>query len=234
MDKSRTELMLGKGGVERLSQAHVAVFGIGGVGGFAVEALARAGVGSLTLVDSDVVSASNINRQIIALNSTVGKSKVEIMRERIHDINPECKVYIHKLFFSQQTKELFDFKKYDYVIDAIDSVKSKLDLISFVREADTPIISAMGAGRKLDPTAFEVSDIKKTSVCPLARAVRVALKKRGIEHLKVVYSKEPPTDLTPCEDGHTVPGSVSFVPSVMGLILASEVIKDIALERKIT
>lgn len=231
MDKTRTELLLGCGAVKRLSDAHVAVFGVGGVGGFAVEAIARAGIGEITLVDSDEVTASNVNRQIIALSSTVGRAKVDVMEERIKDINPEATVHAIKLFYSEETKAIFDFAKYDYVIDAIDSVKSKVDLIASVKKAGTPIISAMGAGKKLDPTRFEVSDISKTSVCPLARAVRTALKKEGVTSLKVVYSKEPPTE-PPCDAPslsaeERAPGSVSFVPSVMGLIIGGEVIKDL-------
>lgn len=227
MDKSRTELLLGKSAVERLEKAHVAVFGVGGVGGFAAEALVRAGVGKITLVDSDTVSESNVNRQIIALSSTVGRPKVEVMKERMLDINPDLTVEIHKTFYSEQTRDGFDFKSYDYVVDAIDSVRSKVDLIVTAKKHGTRIISAMGAGRKLDPTAFTVSDISKTSVCPLARAVRIALKKHGITSLKVVFSKEPPVPLLDGEDG-AVPGSVSFVPGVVGLIMAGEVIKDLA------
>ncbi len=231
MDKTRTELLLGYGAVKRLSDAHVAVFGVGGVGGFAVEALARAGVGEITLVDSDEVSDSNVNRQIIALSSTVGRTKVDVMKDRIKDINPDASVHAVKLFYSEQTRESFDFTKYDYVIDAIDSVRSKVDLIATVKRVGTPIISAMGAGKKLDPTRFEVSDISKTSVCPLARAVRAALRKEGVTSLKVVYSKEPPV-CPPCDapslpEGESAPGSVSFVPSVMGLIIGGEVIKDL-------
>ena len=223
--------MLGKTAVKRLSGAHVAVFGIGGVGGFATEALARAGVGKLTLIDSDKVSESNINRQIIALSSTVGRAKVEVMRERVLDINPEATVQTHEVFYSEETKGLFNFSEFDYVIDAIDSVKSKVDLILTAKAANTPIISAMGAGKKLDPTRFVVSDIKKTTVCPLAKAVRTALRKQGVDTLKVVYSTEtpvtPPAD-APDMGGENAPGSISFVPSVMGLILAGEVIKDLA------
>ena len=231
MDRTRTELMLGVSSSKKLSDAHVAIFGVGGVGGFATEAIARAGVGKITLVDSDTVSESNINRQIVALTSTVGQAKVEVMKARILDINPSAEVNTFEVFYSEETKSLFDFKSFDYVVDAIDSVGSKVDLISTAKAAGTPIISAMGAGKKLDPTKFEVSDISKTSVCPLARAVRTSLKKRGITSLKVVYSKELPTE--PPEDAPVLtgdtraPGSVSFVPSVMGLIMAGEVIKDI-------
>lgn len=223
----RTERLLGKERVERLRASHVAVFGVGGVGGFAVEAIARAGVGEITLIDSDTVALSNINRQIIATHSTLGRAKTEVMRERILDINPDCKVNIHTLFFSEETEHLFNFSDYDYVIDAIDSVASKVELITLAIGAGTPIISAMGAGNKLDPTAFTVSDISKTTVCPLARAVRLALRRRGINHLKVVYSREEPTG----EGERGAPASISFVPSVMGLILAGEVIKDIAKEK---
>ena len=227
---SRTEMLLSEDGVEKLKNACVAVFGVGGVGGYAVEALARAGVGEIHLIDSDKVSVSNINRQIIATHLTVGKFKTEAMKERIHSINPEAKVICHSLFFDESTKCQFEFTKYSYVIDAIDSLSAKVELIATATEAGVSIISAMGAGNKLDPTLFEVSDISKTTVCPLARAVRIALRKRGINHLKVVYSKEPPVIPPEVSDGvkKRVPGSISFVPSVMGLILAGEVIKDIA------
>ena len=227
---SRTEMLLSEEGVEKLKNSCVAVFGVGGVGGYAVEALSRAGVGEIHLVDSDRVSVSNINRQIIATHSTVGQYKTEAMRERILSINPEAKVVCHSLFFDESTKTEFDFTKYSYVIDAIDSLSAKVELIATATEAGVGIISAMGAGNKLDPTQFEVSDISKTTVCPLARAVRIALRKRGINHLKVVYSKEPPVIPPEVSDGvkKRVPGSISFVPSVMGLILAGEVIKDIA------
>ena len=221
----RTEMLLGREGVLRLSGARVAVFGVGGVGGYAVEALARAGVGELDLVDMDTVSESNINRQIIATYSTLGMPKTEAAKDRILSINPEARVNVYPVFFSKDNASDFDFSKYDYVIDAIDSLSSKIELISVATAAGVPIISAMGAGNKLDPTLFEVSDISKTSVCPLARAVRVALRKRGINHLKVVYSREEPH--LP-ESGERVPGSVSFVPSVMGLIIAGEVIKDLS------
>ncbi len=227
---SRTEMLLGEEGVSRLRSAKVAVFGVGGVGGYAVEALARAGVGHIELIDSDEVSISNINRQIIATHNTVGMYKTEAMRERIFSINPEAKVVCHNLFFDEKSKDVFDFSSYDYVIDAIDSLSAKIELIASAHQCGTKIISAMGAGNKLDPTRFEVSDIAKTTVCPLARAVRIALRKRGINHLKVVYSKEDPAVPPEVSDGKKirVPGSVSFVPSVMGLIIAGEVIKDIA------
>lgn len=228
---SRTEMLLGSEGVSRLKSARVAVFGVGGVGGYAAEALARAGVGNIDLIDSDRVSVSNINRQIIATHDTVGMYKTDVMRARILSINPDACVTCHSIFFDESTKGSFDFMKYDYVIDAIDSLSAKMELIASAYAADTHIISAMGAGNKLDPTRFEVSDISKTTVCPLARAVRIALRKRGINHLKVVYSKEPPVIPPEVSDGvkKRVPGSISFVPSVMGLILAGEVIKDIAI-----
>ena len=229
---SRTEMMLGTEGVDRLKAARVAVFGVGGVGGYAVEALARAGVGHFVLVDSDRVSVSNINRQIIATHDTVGMYKTDAMRDRIASINPDATVECRNLFFSADTKDSFDFSAFDYVVDAIDSLSAKVELIASTYDASVPIISAMGAGNKLDPTMFEVSDISKTTVCPLARAVRIALRKRGINHLKVVYSKEPPVITPEVGDEHKrrVPGSVSFVPSVMGLIIAGEVIKDISIK----
>lgn len=222
-------MLIGENGVEKLNRSHVAVFGVGGVGGYAVEALVRAGVGKITLVDSDRVAESNINRQIIATHNTVGQYKTEAMRDRIASINPDCEVICHSVFFDENNRSDFDFSSYDYVVDAIDSLSAKIDLISAAKESGTSIVSAMGAGNKLDPTMFEVSDISKTTVCPLARAVRIALRKRGINHLKVVYSKEEPavknnTD----ENGNRVPASISFVPSVMGLIIAGEVIKDIS------
>ena len=244
---TRTKMMLGDDGYSRLVGARVAVFGVGGVGGYAVEALARAGVGAIDLIDMDRVSESNINRQIIATRSTVGKYKTEAARERIFDINPNCTVTEHRVFFGEDTAESFDFSKYDYVIDAIDSVKQKVELIARATEAGTKIISAMGAGNKLDPTRFKVSDISKTAVCPLAKAVRTQLRKRGINHLKVVFSDEEPAvivggkneppsgeekrEVLSAEEGYSkrrAPGSISFVPSVMGLILAGEVIKDIS------
>ena len=225
----RTAMMLGSDAVTRLIGSRVAVFGVGGVGGFAVEAIARAGVGEIHLFDSDKVSRSNINRQIIALESTVGEYKTEAMKKRILDINPTASVFCYNIFVGEDNLCDIDFSAFDYVVDAIDSVRSKVALIAAAHNAGAPIISAMGAGNKLDPTRFEVSDISKTSVCPLARAVRTSLRRLGINHLKVVYSKELPVEK---EDVSTedrgAPGSVSFVPSVMGLILASEVIKDIA------
>ena len=228
---SRTEMLLGKEGVERLKNSRVIVFGVGGVGGYAVEALARAGVGDITLVDSDKVALSNINRQIIATHDTVGKYKCDVMHERILSINPDAKVEVHNLFFSAEVAEKFDFSSYNYIIDAIDSLSAKIELIALAHESGAPIISAMGAGNKLDPTRFEVSDISKTTVCPLAKAVRIALRKRGINHLKVVYSKEEPVVRNNVDsEGNRVPASISFVPSVMGLVIAGEVIKDISKE----
>lgn len=221
-------MLIGKESVEKLTNARVAVFGVGGVGGFAVEALARAGVGHIDLIDSDKVALSNINRQIIATHETVGQYKTEAARDRIATINPDCTVRCYNLFFDAESKENFTFSDYDYVIDAIDSLGAKVELIALAKEAGVEIISAMGAGNKLDPTLFEVSDISKTTVCPLARAVRIALRKRGINHLKVVYSKEEPVVKNNVdEDGNRVPASISFVPSVMGLIIAGEVIKDL-------
>lgn len=228
---SRTEMLVGKEAMEKLKAAKIAVFGVGGVGGYAVEALARAGIGDITLVDSDRVALSNINRQIIATHESVGRYKCDVMRERILSINPEAKVTVHNLFFGEETKSLFDFSTYDYIVDAIDSLSAKIELIALAKASETEIISAMGAGNKLDPTKFEVSDISKTTVCPLARAVRIGLRKRGINHLKVVYSKEEPVVKNNLDDeGNRVPASISFVPSAMGLIIAGEVIKDIALK----
>lgn len=217
----RTEQLLGSEGIERLAKARVAVFGVGGVGGYVVEALARCGVGALDLIDNDVVMPGNLNRQIIATVSTLGKAKVEAARDRVRDINPDCRVSIHKIFYLPDTAERFDFRRYDYVVDAIDTVSGKLMLAEQAGEAGTPIISAMGAGNKLDPTAFRVADIYETKVCPLARVMRRELRKRGIPSLKVVYSEEEPRSTG------AAPGSVSFVPSVAGLILAGEVVKDL-------
>ncbi len=228
----RTAMMLGEEGVERLRAARVAVFGIGGVGGYAAEALARSGVGEMHLVDADRVSLSNINRQIIATHKTVGQYKTEAARDRILEINPDAHVFCYNVFFGEDNSSLFDFSSFDYVVDCIDSLSSKILLITLAKEAGCEIISAMGAGNKLDPTRFQVADISKTEVCPLARAVRIALRKKGINHLKTVYSKEPPAVISPESDaekcdGRSAPGSISFVPSVMGLIMAGEVIKDI-------
>ena len=226
---SRTAILLGEEGIEKLKKARVAVFGVGGVGGYVVEALARSGVGALDLIDMDRVSESNINRQIIALHSTVGRLKTEVARERVKDINPDIEVRVYNVFYLPETASQFDFSKYDYVVDAIDTVSGKISLIERASASNVPVISSMGAGNKLDPTRFEVADISKTSVCPLARVMRRELKKRGIEHLKVVYSKEEPipSPIIDEESGKNVPGSVAFVPSVVGLIIAGEVVKDL-------
>lgn len=227
---SRTELLFGTAAMERLAQARVAVFGIGGVGGYTVEALARSGVGALDLIDNDTVCTSNLNRQIIATRATIGMAKVDAAEERIRLLYPECRVTKHQKFYLPETAGDFDFTQYDYVVDAIDTVSGKLGLVEQAYAAGTPIISAMGASNKLDPTAFEVADIMQTSVCPLARVMRRELKKRGIPKLKVVYSKELPAALQRTEwteKGKPVPGSCAFVPSVAGLILAGEVIKDL-------
>lgn len=225
---TRTEMLIGAAAVEKIKSSTVAVFGIGGVGGYAVEALARAGVGRFILIDSDKVSISNINRQIIATHKSVGQYKTEAARERILEINPEATVETRNLFFDKDCLSDFDFSSYDFVVDAIDSLGAKIELIAAAKAAGCPIISAMGAGNKLDPTRFEVADISKTDTCPLARAVRVALRKRGIEHLTVVYSKEKPCVPSVSESGERVPASISFVPSAMGLIIAGEVILRLA------
>ncbi|MBQ5316187.1 MAG: tRNA threonylcarbamoyladenosine dehydratase [Oscillospiraceae bacterium] len=228
---SRSELLIGREALDRLKGARVAVFGVGGVGGFVVEALARSGIGALDLIDSDTVALSNINRQIIALHSTVGRYKTEVAAERVRDIDPECTVRTYNIFYTPETADSFDFNRYDYVVDAIDTVTGKLMLVTAAKAAGVPIICAMGAGNKLDPTMFEVADIYDTSVCPLAKVMRTECRKRGIEHLKVVYSKEKPVvqahPVKDADSGKVVPGSMSFVPSVMGLIMAGEVIKDI-------
>lgn len=226
---SRTGLLLGEAAIEKLNRAHLAVFGIGGVGGFAVEALVRSGIQNIDLIDSDKVSLSNLNRQIIASHSTIGKFKVDVMKERILDINPQAQVNVFKCFYLPQTKDLFDFSKYDYVIDAVDTVTAKLQLIMQAKEAGTRIICSMGAGNKLDPTKFEVADISQTSVCPLARVMRQECKKRGIKNVKVVYSKEKPVlPEQVIENDASIPGSTAFVPSVAGLIIAGQVIRDLA------
>ena len=227
---SRTALLLGEEGVNRLKGAYVAVFGIGGVGGFACEALARAGVGRLLLVDDDTVSESNLNRQIVALRSTIGRPKVEVMAQRIRDIDPEIVVETRQCFFSEENADCFDFSAFSYVVDAIDTVSAKVELICRAKSADTPIVSCMGAGNKLDPTKFVVTDLAKTETCPLARVLRQRLRKKGIEHLQVVYSTEPA--MTPLEiiaDGgrKQLPGSVSFVPSAAGLVAAGAVIRGL-------
>lgn len=226
---SRAELLLGKEGIEKLRKARVAVFGIGGVGSFAAEALARGGVGHIALIDGDTVSLTNINRQLIATQKTVGREKTAVMAERIHDICPETEVVEYPVVYGAENRELIDFASYDYIVDAIDTVTSKLLLIEEAKKAGTEVISCMGTGNKLDPTRFEVADISKTSVCPLAKVMRKELKDRGIKGVKVVYSKELP--LKPADSSETgkrqIPGSLSFVPPVAGMILAGEVIKHI-------
>ena len=230
----RTAMLLGETAVERLQKARVAVFGIGGVGGYTVEALARSGIGQIDLIDSDVVSRSNINRQILATHSTVGMPKVEAAKARILDINPECIVRTHQVFYTPETADRFNFQDYDYIVDAIDTVTGKLALVERANAAGTPIICCMGTGNKLDASAFQVADISKTSMCPLARIMRKELGKRGIKHLKVVYSQEEALTPTGWEEEaaalgkRQIPGSVAFVPGAAGLILAGEVIKDIA------
>ena len=235
---SRTELIFGPAAMETLYASRVAVFGVGGVGGYVVEALARSGVGTLDLIDSDTVCLSNLNRQIIATMDTLGQYKVDAAEQRIHSINPQATVNKFPVFFTPDTAGQFDFTQYDYVVDAIDTVTGKLELVMQARKAGVPIICSMGAGNKVDPTAFQVADIQKTSVDPLARVMRQGLRKRGVKHLKCVYSTEPPLPPDPeaalgCEDAapgssrRSVPGSNAFVPSVVGLILAGEVIKDL-------
>ncbi len=246
---SRTELLFGKEAMEILKESRVAVFGIGGVGGYTVEALVRSGVGELDLIDDDKVCLTNLNRQIIATRSSVGKYKVDVMEERIHDINPDAIVHKHKCFYLPETRDQFDFSEYDYVVDAVDTVTAKLDIIVQAKEAGVPVISAMGAGNKLNPAEMEVADIYKTKMCPLAKVMRRELKKRGIKKLKVVYSKEkplrplndmaiscrnhcicPPDTQHKCTERRDIPGSTAFVPSVSGLIIASEVLKDLTKE----
>lgn len=231
---SRTELLIGEEALEKLKHSRVAVFGVGGVGGYVVEALARSGVGALDLIDNDCVDISNINRQIIATMDTIGKPKVEAAKERVLKINPNMTVHTHQMFYLPETENEFDFTEYDYVVDAIDTVSGKIALVMQAKEAGTPIICAMGAGNKLDPTAFEVTDIYKTTVCPLAKVMRRELKKRGIKKLKVVYSKEQPISPKKTDQEELmksgkrqIPGSIAFVPSVVGLIIAGEVIKDL-------
>ena len=234
MQFSRTALLLGDEAIEKLKNARVAVFGIGGVGGYALEALVRAGVGEIDIIDSDDIATSNINRQILATTQTVGKKKVDVAEARAKEINPDVKINKYPIFYLPDTAHLFDFNSYDYVIDAIDTVSGKMELIRRAKECGTPIICSMGTGNKLDPTAFEVADIYKTSVCPLAKVIRQSCKKEGIKHLKVVYSKEIPIAPHEVENsekkgtaGRTSPASCSFVPPVAGLILAGEVIKYI-------
>ena len=244
---SRTQLLFGLDGMERLYQARVAVFGIGGVGGYTVEALARSGVGTLDLIDDDRVCLTNVNRQIFATRKTIGQYKVDAAEERILEINPNAVLHKYKTFYAPQTAEQFDFSRYDYIVDAIDTVTGKLELVEQAEKAGVPVISSMGAGNKVDPTAFEVADIYETSVCPLARIMRHELKKRGIKKLKVVYSKEPamtpiddmsiscrthcicpPGTARKCTQRRQVPGSNAFVPSVVGLIIAGDVVKDLS------
>ena len=229
----RTAMLLGEEAIEKLQRARVAVFGVGGVGGYAVEALARCGVGALDLIDSDTVSRSNINRQILATYSTVGMLKVDAAKNRVLDINPDCVVTTYPIFYLPETAEQFDFTQYDYIVDCIDTVTGKLQLVERAVAAETPIICSMGTGNKLDPSAFQVADIAKTPMCPLARIMRKELKKRGIDHIKVVYSQEEALtpDVDPEELARTgkrqIPGSVAFVPGAAGLILAGEVVKDL-------
>ena len=225
----RTSLIFGEEGMARLSSARVAVFGVGGVGGHCVQALGRAGIGAIDVFDDDVVSVTNINRQAVAMTSTIGRPKVEVIRDQLLDINPEISVVCHQMFYTPENADEVDLSVYDYIVDAIDTVKAKTELICRAKAAGVPVISAMGAGNKLDPTRFEVEDLAKTSVCPLCRVMRTQLKKRGITHHKVVYSREEALSVVADNaNGRHAPGSVSFVPPVMGLILAGEVIKDIA------
>ena len=243
---SRTELLLGKDGIEKLASSRVAIFGIGGVGGYTVEALARSGIGTFDLIDDDKICITNINRQIYALKSTVGKYKVDVAKDRILDINPNAVVNTYKTFYTPETADEFDFSQYDYVVDAIDTVVGKLKIVEKAKEAKVPVISSMGAGNKMNPTLFEVTDIFKTSVCPLAKVMRQELKKRKIRKLKVVYSKEipikpnddieisckkhcvcPPGTVRKCTARRQIPGSNAFVPSVVGLIIAGVVVKDL-------
>ena len=243
---SRTQLLYGPEAMEKLAASRIAVFGIGGVGGFVVEALARSGVGALDLIDDDKVCLTNINRQIIATRTTVGKYKVDVAAERVHDINPDCEVRTYRTFFMPDTQDQFDFSDYDYVIDAIDTVTGKLAIIEKAKAADVPVISSMGAGNKVNPALFEVADLYSTSICPLAKVMRRECRKRGIESLKVVYSKEeprrpledmsiscrkqcicPPGTARKCTERRDIPGSTAFVPSVAGLIIAGEVINDL-------
>lgn len=220
---SRTELLLGSEGMERLKDSRVAVFGIGGVGGHVTEALARSGIGALDLIDHDKVSITNLNRQIVASMDTIGKYKVEVMKERILSINPDAKVTVHPCFFLPDNAGDFDFSLYDYVVDAVDTVTAKIEIVLRAKEGNVPVISCMGTGNKLDPLRLEVADLYETSICPLAKVMRRELRKRGVEALKVLYSREEPVYRG------RVPGSTSFVPAVAGLVIASEVIKDLAL-----
>ena len=244
---SRTELLIGKEALERLSKAHVAVFGIGGVGGYVVEALVRSGIGNFDLIDDDKLCLTNLNRQIIATRDTIGRHKVEVMRERILSINPDAEVTTHRCFYLPENAQDFDFSSYDYVVDAVDTVTAKLEIVMRAKESNIPVISCMGVGNKLNPTQLEIADIYKTSVCPLAKVMRRELRKRGVDKLKVLYSKEepitplddsedtcrehcvcPPGTTRKCTQRRAIPGSISFVPSAAGLIIASEVVKDLA------
>ena len=244
---SRTELLIGKEALERLSKAHVAVFGIGGVGGYVVEALVRSGIGNFDLIDDDKVCLTNLNRQIIATRDTIGRYKVEVMRERILSINSDAEVTTHRCFYLPENAQDFEFSSYDYVVDAVDTVTAKLEIVMRAKESNIPVISCMGVGNKLNPTQLEIADIYKTSVCPLAKVMRRELRKRGVDKLKVLYSKEepitplddsedtcrehcvcPPGTTRKCTQRRAIPGSISFVPSAAGLIIASEVVKDLA------
>ena len=218
----RTRLLIGEEGLAKLKKARVAVFGVGGVGGFAVEALVRSGIGAFDLIDNDTVALSNLNRQIIATRDTIGKLKVEVMRDRILSINPQAEIRMYPCFYLPENAAEFDFSQYSYVVDAVDTVTAKIDIIMQAQAAGVPVISSMGAGNKMDPTRFEVTDIYKTTVCPLARVMRRELKKRGVKQLKVVYSTEKAI-----KTGADIPGSIAFVPSVAGLIVAGEVIRDL-------
>lgn len=248
---SRTELLLGKENMKRLKNARVAIFGIGGVGGYTVEALARSGIGALDLIDDDKVCLTNINRQIIATTKTIGKYKVDAAKERVLEINPDVQINTYQTFYLPETADQFDFTNYDYVVDAIDTVTGKLELAEQAVKCGVPIISSMGAGNKLDPTAFQVADISETSVCPLAKVMRRELKKRGIYHLKVVFSTEkplsplkdeeagcaencvcPPGSVRKCGQRRQIPGSTAFVPSVVGLIIAGEIVKDLTIRKE--
>ena len=224
---TRTTLLLGEEALSKLTSSHVIVFGVGGVGGHAVDALVRAGIGHITIVDNDKVSPSNINRQMIALHSTIGRSKVEVMKERILDINPEAEVIAKEMFFLPETAGEFDFGKYDYVLDCVDTVSAKIAIIEQAKKAGSPVVSAMGAGNKLDPSQFRISDISKTEYCPLAKVMRRELRARGINHVDVCWSPEVPVKPS-ASDGKPVPGSVSFVPSVCGLIMAGKAVTDLA------
>ncbi|MBR2336103.1 MAG: tRNA threonylcarbamoyladenosine dehydratase [Clostridia bacterium] len=226
---SRTAYIYGEDAIDKLKKSRVAVFGVGGVGGYICEALCRAGVGSIDIFDRDSVSVSNINRQIIALHSTVGRAKVDVMKERMLDINPDCNITAHNVFYLSENADEFDLSNYDYIADAVDTVAAKLEIAERAYKLEVPVISAMGAGNKTDPTRFEVADIADTTVCPLARVMRRELKARGIKNYKVVYSKEEPikSGVVDSESGKAIPGSLSFVPSVVGLIMAGEIVNDL-------